>query len=155
MDGRLAFMVPIRGRQYLGAAFENVFHEHMSIGVLNWTCHKCAGETISWSWSSIYQMTNFVDGWTVPAQAWVSAEWGLIQGGCIFICTLESHYWKARFEKYDDPEAWWPWTCDPRRMPLKRATCRSKPNISRTSKKSAGNTQIWDQIWNQRKNWYI
>ena len=34
MDGRLAFMVPIRGHQYLGAAFENVFHEHMSIGVL-------------------------------------------------------------------------------------------------------------------------
>ena len=89
MDGRLAFMVPIRGRQYLGAAFENVFHEHMSIGVLNWTCHKCPGETISWSWSSIYQMTNFVDGWTVPAQAWVSTEWGLIKEG-VFLFVLLS-----------------------------------------------------------------
>ena len=46
MDGRLAFMVPIRAcikrRQYLGAAFESVFHEHMSIGVLNpstWLIH--------------------------------------------------------------------------------------------------------------------
>ena len=34
-------------------------------------------------------MTNFVDGWTVPAQAWVSTEWGLIKEG-VFLFVLLS-----------------------------------------------------------------
>ena len=44
--------------------------ELVSIGVPNWTHHKCWGEAVSLRWSSTLQMTNFVNGWMTPLRCW-------------------------------------------------------------------------------------